>query len=633
VYAGGLCDGVVRYDVWLPGVDPDDETYLNMTQKEAFIDSYLDVVGSQIADQACRSFFTQFACSQVFPPCVDIGADVYVPRLSCQSACNDLHTTCSAIVSAALTVQRTGFVILPVPEIDGNGNCNVDVFGGESVFSSPAEQATHYTTHPFPEGYAGELVFPVEAASYVLDDRVESIDCFGLDDNFTASCDTSPEVQCRSTQIANPYFGEFLTCMGQDCGDNTVNAKCLEAVCPEHLTYPATGLACGRACFNICPDSFLFTEGEYRGMWLAYIIPGLVSLPLNVFVSGGFILGKKTVFKGSRPFLRIAGLLALLWVLLDVVPSAIVYTEMYCNDDTTVGYGEKTYCQFSRGTVHIMQSMYYWMAAAIIDLHQAIIMGAHPGERDEKAKWLVMASCGIPLLMLLWTYGRQVRDAESLDISFDGEGGVNYPNLVWNANKDFFTCSPRLRYFGEEVCVVWIHFIIGAVIIVVLLGQIIKKAISTAIASGSATKSGSSKRGVVKGALATVNRSGSSKMIVLGSGVTTLLICQLVVILDLFPKLEAFSEARDEHYSCELGMRANFQGDECLDDASCCDHLDYRDVGPNATLMAFGYFFPVSAISLVYGIVCAKDKNHIKVVPLLSLIFCFWRFAVCQQCP
>jgi hypothetical protein len=219
-------------------------------------------------------------------------------------------------------------------------------------------------------------------------------------------------------------------------------------------------------------------------MWLAYILPALIGLPMILYVLIGFYIGRE-FHKGARPFLKVAGYFAVLWVLLDIVPSAALYTEVYCNDGTTVGAGNKMYCEASRGTIHIIQCMYYWMMTAILDLHQAIVMGAGPRERDIRAKYWMVYSCMVPLAMLVWNHANQVRDIPSLDITFDGENGIEYPNLIWNKSHDFFTCSPRLRYFYEEFIVVWVHFLIGAVVIVSLLSQIIKKALVTAWKSGS----------------------------------------------------------------------------------------------------------------------------------------------------
>ena len=60
------------------------------------------------------------------------------------------------------------------------------------------------------------------------------------------------------------------------------------------------------------------------------------------------------------------------------------------------------------------------------------------------------------------------------------------------------------------------------------------------------------------------------------------------------------------------GMKANFADNTCLENLDCCDPIKPSNLGiaPSAALMGIGYFFPVPAICLVYGIVCIADKRH-----------------------
>ena len=62
-------------------------------------------------------------------------------------------------------------------------------------------------------------------------------------------------------------------------------------------------------------------------------------------------------------------------------------------------------------------------------------------------------------------------------------------------------------------------------------------------------------------------------------------------------------------------MVAKYGGEPCLDDGSCCDYTDPTKLGaaPGSLLLAFGYFFPLSCISLVYAVVCVGDKGHATV--------------------
>ncbi len=232
---------MISYPVWLPGVDETDPNFKNMDTLESLLIAYLDLVGPQIAELTCKSYFKQFSCGAVFLPCEEITSDVFVPRLNCEENCNELHKTCRTVVGAALAVQRLGAIIVPVPEISETGQCNVDIFGGDTPFSSPAENPAHFTEYPFPEGYTGHLVFPTDVATYVYNGQDYSVRCFGLSENFTTTCITKSDVVCRDSQIVNPYYDDFLLCLDQDCQDAAAVTRCLAEVCPSHMEY-VTGL-------------------------------------------------------------------------------------------------------------------------------------------------------------------------------------------------------------------------------------------------------------------------------------------------------------------------------------------------------------------------------------------------------
>ena len=116
---------------------------------------------------------------------------------------------------------------------------------------------------------------------------------------------------------------------------------------------------------------------EYKTMFVVYMIPGLIAIPINFYISVGFWAGRKTVHKNARPHLMVAGYCMLAWGLMHIVPTVALYTDMVCNDGTTENKGQKGICQFQRGTVHLLQAACCWMTAAIIDLCMSIVLG-HP---------------------------------------------------------------------------------------------------------------------------------------------------------------------------------------------------------------------------------------------------------------
>jgi len=260
--------------------------------------------------------------------------------------------------------------------------------------------------------------------------------------------------------------------------------------------------------------------------------------------------------------------------------------------------------------VHLLQAAYYWMTAAIIDLYMSIVLEYPEKKRQMRSKIVMVLVSVVPLVMMCWTYAYQVNDHESLLLVFEGVDGVEYPNRVWNKSKDFFTCSPRLRYFWHEVVTVHVHFVIGASLIIPMLSHIVHKLLKSAFKTSAKT---SSKTASFSGKIKSViKKSGAKKLLIMGALVTFLLVLQLIAISNIFPKMEEFAEKDEEFDACKFGMPAAYAGEPCLESQSCCDHKDPAKLGiaPGALLMAFGYFFPLSAISLVFAVVCVGDPGH-----------------------
>jgi hypothetical protein len=471
----------------------------------------------------------------------------------------------------------------------------------------PCNSSPHYFVFPH-QGWEGERIFPDSIATYTHEGIPYEVQCFNFV-NFTTSCEADEPV-CQKFQLVNPFYDDLYACVGDKCSDNGQIEQCQKKVCPDWAVSADGEPACERACFMICPSVKIYTSSDYRLMWIVYTIPGLCAIPMNFYICVGFWVGRKQIHKKSKPFLKVAGALMLLWGILNVLPSTIMYTDLMCNHGTTLSIGEKLICIFHRGTVHLIQAAYYWMTAAITDLFMAIVLEFPDRKRTARGKVIMALATGIPFIMMCWTHGNAVTDEESLILTFDGQNGIEYPNLVWNSSKDFFTCSPRLRYFWEEIVVVHIHFVIGAILMVPMLASICYKlVVKSAFMTSHDKSSWFVKLGIV------FKKSGSKKLVIMGSLVTFLLVLQLVAVANIFPKMKDFATKDKEYDSCKYGVRAAFIGQKCLEDSSCCDSLNPSALGfaPNALLLTFGYFFPVSAISFVYAVTCVSDQGHLKV--------------------
>jgi len=150
------------------------------------------------------------------------------------------------------------------------------------------------------------------------------------------------------------------------------------------------------------------------------------------------------------------------------------------------------------------------------------------------------------------------------------------------------------------------HFVIGAMLMIPMLSSIIVKLLKSAFKTSNKMMSMKQKVG------SAFQKSGAKKLIIMGSMVTFLLILQLIAIANIFPKVAEYADKDEEYDACKYGAIAQYAGDECLEDESCCDYTDPSKLGvaPPAVLLAFGYFFPLSMISLVYAFVCVNDKGH-----------------------
>jgi predicted nucleic acid-binding Zn ribbon protein len=343
----------------------------------------------------------------------------------CENTCSDLYTKCNDILTAAAAAQASGFTIVPVPILGDTGKCDQDFFGGDTPFVQAAAEDNWVTKYPYEPGYEGERVFPEESVTYTLDGEEHEVKCFDFS-NFKVSCeDSRGETTCGSYQKKNPYTADMHECIGEQCEDSAHIDSCNVKVCPSHMVSHSGLSSCSRDCWEICPSNRKYEESEYSTMFLVYVIPGLLAIPMNMYISVGFAVGRKTVHKKARPYLTVAGYLMLLWGIFHIVPSAVMSTEMVCNDGTSESRGAKGICTFHRGTIHLLQSAYYWMTAAIIDLYMSIVLEYADRKRKQRAKGVMIFATVVPFAMMCWTYGMQVNDSESLLAVFDGVGGVD----------------------------------------------------------------------------------------------------------------------------------------------------------------------------------------------------------------
>ena len=136
-------------------------------------------------------------------------------------------------------------------------------------------------------------------------------------------------------------------------------------------------------------------------MWLCFILPALFGLPLNMYACVSYALGARQEHKKTPMMLKMSNYLALMWTFASVVPSSLLYTDVVCTYDVRIQVGESDTCSFLRGTLCILQSLLYWVLAAVVDLHLAVVNKMGPTARSRYHKFYHAWCWGVPFTMYI----------------------------------------------------------------------------------------------------------------------------------------------------------------------------------------------------------------------------------------
>ncbi len=231
----------------------------------------------------------------------------------------------------------------------------------------------------------------------------------GSEDMFMKEYDSLGGYRCIAIDaplVGNPFFPEstadfFLgglpyqvECFGPVASGGCGGSQILE--CPDPYLESDRG-ECG-TCKMPCP-SFIYETREYRTMWMVrcqtlhflspfspasshckltaeillskiYIVPGLVSIPLHVFVVASFWKLRYAKPGKKKPPKRILmlSLASLLYVALNVLPSTILFTDLACACETEDCMGETSACKTSRYTIFILMMIFYSLLTHVVRL-------------------------------------------------------------------------------------------------------------------------------------------------------------------------------------------------------------------------------------------------------------------------
>ncbi len=360
-------------------------------------------------------------------PCTRIGTE-WFPQLPCRGLCDTFTDACWTDFEVTLSAFLSGFGGFGFPD------CNASVVGGEGYCYKmdvvPGEFCLGFITSGYEvmrDDYKGILRYP-EGESTLNDGT--SVQCFDPD----------------ATVID---FG----CMKLKCVEGTVIGRT-----------PSDG-SCAECIFP-CPSP-MYSDHEYEAMWLVYIIPSLISIPANVVLLYALYKPGNKKFRKSKPFHIIAcAILGLCFSVLDTTAVAAFYSDLPCSTDTgepctNCKGGNSSMCFWNRATIHILQSMFFFMAFMILNVYLSITKGFNSARISKLTTVPCIIVCTvIPIVCAVLTL---VLDDDSEDSEL----------ALMNNIRAGFKCMPRFSTLGIEWAVIHIWFAVTCVSIVSMIGLII----------------------------------------------------------------------------------------------------------------------------------------------------------------
>jgi hypothetical protein len=305
-----------------------------------------------------------------------------------------------------------------------------------------------------------------------------------------------------------------------------------------------------------------------------------------------FTLGKKVHRAVNSKIVQML-LFSTLYLILDVLPSTVLYTDMQCRGATMGGMGTAPLCAFQRCAIHLLQVVYYLMATSLLELEMKILKIKN-GEKITKVMHAL--SFIIPLVCCIAT--------AAIFPSVASQYPNNYYELWgWNFLKDPFRCTLQLETSAMEWVWVHVHFVGLSLAVIFMCSSVIRRALKSALKQpGSGSEQG--KKGSfhqrVRDSLA---KSKTGKLVALASQVSVLVILQLVIQISLASVLSDFSENLAKWQTCSYTASVN-------GGIQICDEFKNASAPPALGILIL-YYLSGPLISMVVGITFGYDKKHL----------------------
>jgi hypothetical protein len=471
----------------------------------------------------------------VFLPCIEKTPTIHLPRSACNRACQDVLNPDTGKCKDYLSIFASITDVIPIP------NCETDIFG-ESGFGTCVNYAGTSCVNKaglpklrseYPEAYIGQKMFQ-NSTSYFDEatGRNLSVQCFDWNDFQDIEVVMG---ECKEPNVENPLYGQ------ESCPD-WFEDPFLSPDGSGDFTYKPS---CDIPCLLPCPFTYMSTEQEIHSLWTLYITIGFVALVACIW----------PLLSHSAPppkFMEML-FLCLLYLLVEVVPSAVMYTDIQCKTTVLIGSGQGIICSIQRGSVHFLQACYYLLTSLLVET----IMKMTSARVLQKTIGKVMrvASFVIPTICLICTY--------SLSSVAARYPPAYYELWGWNRLKDPFRCTVQFQTTTQEWVFVHGHFVILGFVIVGLCFWVIQKVLTAASVKASLGSKVKNKEWILMGMYRQLTEVRLKKLVAVCVQVTIVIAIQLAVSIDLNRVLGNFSFNLEEWRRCSW-VSVSVEGGHCL---------------------------------------------------------------------
>jgi hypothetical protein len=382
---------------------------------------------------------------------------------------------------------------------------------------------------------------------------------------------TAVDATCGAGTLPNPDY------------DPTVDVSALNC----------KGLLEAESCVDTCLDEIMYSRDEVRTMRFSFIVPGLVGLLFSLVLALCLYVGRNSEHKGEINVKCIA-FLSVVYHLINTLPVAVLYTDMVCATDTVLGKGETLSCTMSKGAVHLVQMIFYLLAAQLFSVYMRMVWGLHPDKAksvDRIFRWCSLCIPGGCLLVTMLVRTVTCTDETYFEIRY----------------RLRFMCSPTLPTKLLEVVIVWSHFCISCTIIFVLSAQLIYQYAKVILAgqNGVVPKNTANQQQPQQTAAVTTTHTskfhivkGTEKLVVIAAIAAVCVVANLAIHLMSSVRYNEFAdEQRSDYIQCVVFEKADTI-EELRD--KCGKHTTKKI---DAIILSMGFFanaFSASCFAIVF---------------------------------